>query len=133
MNSVFKNDSWKIKSGKISDKLLSLNENEKKYFEEDIVLEYTKPVFFDDNMRILIKMEGEIIFNINSKNFSVKRQNLGEVCIDINNNSITCGDENQSLDIIENQFLEITVVKNSTVSNFNIIKDLKIDSCNPNN
>lgn len=132
MNSVFSKESWEVVNN-LSSKLLKTEELNSKFFESEVTLKYKKPIFFDDNMRFDIKMKGKITMNINNKNHYFENKNLSDICIEINNNSLNCNGVNEIIDVSKESFLEVTIKSNSTIEKFTIIKDLKINSCNPNN
>lgn len=132
MNSVFSKESWEVKN-ELSSKMLKTENLNSKFFENEVTLKYKKPLFFDDNMRFDIKMKGNISLNINNKNHYFENKNLADICIEINNNSFNCDGINEMINLSKENFLEVTIKSNSTIEKFTIIKDLKINSCNPNN
>lgn len=129
MDTVFKKDSWLIKDT-ISKKMLN---NEKPVeVRDNTKMKYLKPIFFDEKVAFEIEIMGEIIFDINNKQYKVYSEKLEKFFINIENEFFTCKENCDKINIIKDQYLEIILNKDTIVNKFNIIKDLEIESCNQN-
>lgn len=134
MNSIFKKDSWDVETEMISSKNFNTKElsNDNKYLTVK-KLKYLKPIFFDEEVRIDIEMEGSIYFELNNIKHVINTDKLQDKCLLIKNGIFTCDNEEGVIDTNLNNELKLIVEENTLIKRFTIVQNMKIDNCNPNN
>lgn len=134
MNSAFNKDSWELDSDFLENKKLdSGSKLNSKIFDDDTKFKYKKSIFFDENLRFDLEIKGEIILDINDKKHIIQSNKLDKLCILFEDGELKYNNLKEKVNIIDKQFLKVTIKKNSIINSFNIISNLKFDSCNPNN
>tara|TARA_B100001093_G_C26793359_1_gene999989 strand:+ start:415 stop:819 length:405 start_codon:yes stop_codon:yes gene_type:complete len=134
MNSAFNKDSWELDSDFLENKKLdSGSKLNSKIFDDDTKFKYKKSIFFDENLRFDLEIKGEIILDINDKKHIIQSNKLDKLCILFEDGELKYNNFKEKVNIIDKQFLKVTIKKNSIINSFNIISNLKFDSCNPNN
>lgn len=134
MNSAFNKDSWELDTDFLENKKLdSGSKLNSKIFDDDTKFKYKKSIFFDENLRFDLEIKGEIILDINDKKHIIQSNKLDKLCILFEDGELKYNNFKEKVNIIDKQFLKVTIKKNSIINSFNIISNLKFDSCNPNN
>ena len=134
MDSIFKKDSWDIETEMISSKKFNTKElsSDNKYLTVQ-KLKYLKPIFFDEEVRIDIEMEGSIYFELNNMKHIINTDKLENKCLLIKNSIFICDNEEGVIDTSSNNELKLIVEENTVIKRFTIVQNMKIDNCNPNN
>lgn len=133
MSSAFSKDSWVLEENFLEKNLDSSSKFDTKLFLVETKFKYLKPIFFDENVRFDLEIKGDIVLEINEKNHYINSDKLDKVCILVKDGELSFNNIKEKVNIIDKQFLKVVIKRNSIVNTFNIISDLKIDTCNPTN
>ena len=133
MESVFNNESWKIESGELPEKKLDISNKHKNFFIRETKLKYLNKIFFDELVRIDIKLNGSMLLMLNDTPYKINTSNWEDKCLIIKNWSIEC--DGNSISIPNNGItnLNLVIESNTIIDKFTIVQDQTIDNCNPNN
>ena len=133
MESIFKNNSWEIESGNLPEKNLDISNDQKHFFLKKTKLRYLNQVFFDEVVRIDIKVNGKITLELNDNKYDIETSNWEDKCVVIKNFNVECDKDSIKLSNAENNTLNLIIEPNTIIDKFTIIQDQNIDNCNPNN
>ena len=134
MDTIFKKDSWMIETAMISSKHFNTKEisNESRYLTVT-KLKYLNPIFFDEEVRIDLELDGNITLEINDKKHHISTSNLSNKCILVKNGIINCDDTKDQIKLDQSSLLKVVIESDTLIKKFTIVQNMKIDNCNPNN
>jgi len=134
MDSVFNEDSWKVEEGNLpSKKFDTKNLISNNLFESKTKLKYLKPIFFDEEVRIDLELDGNITLEINDKKHHISTSNLSNKCILVKNGIINCDNIKEGIKLDQSSLLKVVIESDTLIKKFTIVQNMKIDNCNPNN
>jgi hypothetical protein len=142
MEKVFNPTSWNIYKKKINlnnvQQQNSINLNNA-YLQpnstnlEQIKLVFLNPIYFDNNVRIDIEIDGTIDLKLNTFNMQLNSTINSNHSIIINNNSLEYTNLKTIIEPSERNSLDLSFNSDTIIKKFTIIQDTRIDSCNPLN
>ena len=133
MENIFRNNSWKIESDTLSQKKLELSDTQKNFFINKTQITYLNNIFFDESVRIDIKLNGNMTVMINDTPYKLLTKDMENKCLLINNWSIQCDSNIINIPKDTNSSLKLIIEPNTVIDKFTIVQDLLINNCNPNN
>ena len=133
MENIFKNSSWKIESGELPSKKLQTSNTQKNFFISRTTITYLNNIFFDESVRIDIKLDGNMAVMLNDTSYRLNTKNMESQYILIDNWSVKYGSDVMNIPKDNISSLKLIIEPNTIVDQFTIIQDLKISNCNPNN
>lgn len=133
MESVFKSCSWEIEDNFKSKEFNSKNLISNDIFLSKIKLKYLQPIYYNEEIRIDIELDGNIELELNNLKFKISSDKLAEKCVMIKDNNLMCDDSEAIINNEKKNFFKLLVESNTMIKKFTVIQDLKIDGCNPNN
>jgi hypothetical protein len=133
MENIFRNNSWKIESDTLSQKKLELSDTQKNFFINKTQITYLNNIFFDESVRIDIKLNGYMTVMINDTPYKLLTKDMENQCLLINNWSIQCDSNIINIPKDTNSSLKLIIEPNTVIDKFTIVQDLLINNCNPNN
>jgi hypothetical protein len=134
MDSIFKKDSWDIKKESIPSKNFDVKGlvNENKYLSVT-KFTYLKPIFFDEEVRIDIELNGSVYLELNDAKYNINTDFLEKKCLVVDNGIYSCDNQEGSINLDVSNTLKLVVNENTLVKRFTIVQNMKINNCNPNN
>ena len=133
MENIFNNGSWKIESGDLPEKKLDISNTQKNFFIKETKLKYLNSIFFDEVVRIDIKLNGNMVLMINDTPYKINTNNWEDKCLIIKNWNIECDGQTISIPKDELNNLNLIIESNTIIDKFTIVQDQTIDNCNPTN
>ncbi len=133
MESVFKSSSWEIENNFNSKEFNAKNLISNDIFLSKIKLKYLQPIYYNEEIRIDIELNGNIELELNNLKFKISSDKLSEKCVMIKNNNLMCDGSDATINNEKKNFFKLLIESNTMIKKFTIIQDLKIDGCNPNN
>lgn len=131
MENIFKSESWEVESKGKNANLDQLSNLVSNINEDDIVLKYIKPLFFDTDVRIDIEYNGSFQINLNNHIESFDSLNKTKVTLSVENFCLEC--KGKKVKLSNDNYLKIILNKSSKIESLTIIQNLSIHGCNPNN
>ena len=133
MESVFKSCSWEIEDNFESKEFNSKNLISNDIFLSKIKLKYLQPIYYNEEIRIDIELDGNIELELNNLKFKISSDKLAEKCVMIKNNNLMCDGSDAIISNEKKNLFKLLIESNTMIKKFTVIQDLKIDGCNPNN
>ena len=133
MENIFNNGSWKIESGDLPEKKLDISNTQKNFFIKETKLKYLNSIFFDEVVRIDIKLNGNMVLMLNDTPYKINTSDWEDKCLIIKNWNIECDGQKISIPKDELNNLNLIIESNTIIDKFTIVQDQTIDNCNPMN
>ena len=133
MSNIFNSDSWEIDqqfdSKQFNKKDLVLND----IILSKVKLKYLQPVYFDEEIRIDIEINGNLEIELNDKKIKVSSNKLSSKCILVKDGNVKYENKEETVSNNKKNLFKVSIEPNTLIKRFTIIQNLKIDGCNPNN